>query len=57
MIVTLATMYKLYHQNTKGLNLRNKTRNQNTKCLLAFYSKGPMDATKGTKFELNNCDD
>jgi hypothetical protein len=56
MIVALATTYKLYHQNTIGLNIRNKTRNQNTKYLPTFYSKGP-DATKGIKFELDNCDD
>jgi hypothetical protein len=57
MIVALATTYKLYHQNTIGLNIRNKTRNQNTKYLPAFYSKGPTYATKGIKFELDNCDD
>jgi hypothetical protein len=57
MIIALATTYKLYHQNIIGLNLRNKTRNQNNECLPIFYSKGPMDATKGTKFKLDNCDD
>jgi len=48
--------WQTYHQNTIGLNLRNKTKNQNNECLLAFYSKGLMDATKRTKFELDNCD-
>lgn len=56
MIVALATTYKFYHQNTIDMNLRNKTRNQNIECLLVFYSKRPMDATRGTKFELDNCE-
>jgi hypothetical protein len=39
------------------MNIRNKTRNQNIECLPIFNSKRPMDATKGNKFELDNCDD